>query len=354
MFCVENVKLHEIYEVFVRDLGVHGEGIGNVNGFTVFVKGALPDEIVKAEITLVKKTYALGKLISIVKKSPDRIKSHCIPDVTCGACQIPELSYEGQLKFKLNRVKSVISRIGKQDENKVLPVVSATHIVGYRNKMSIPIGTQNGKAVSGYYKSGTHEIIPSTDCMIQNETNNKLAKFAQDFINKNKITVYNEKTHKGSMRHIVGRIGDDGKLMAVIVTSTNELPCKEKWIEEMRKSVTEVISIYHNVQDKKTNVILGNKMEHIWGEKTLKASIGELTFEISPYSFFQVNKEQAEKLYEKALDFANLSGDETVIDAYCGTGTISLYLAQKAKHVIGIEIIKDAIENAKENAKKTK
>lgn len=351
---MENVKLHEIYEVFVRDLGVHGEGIGNVNGFTVFVKGALSDEIVKAEITLVKKTYALGKLISIVKKSPDRIESHCIPDVTCGACQIPELSYEGQLKFKFNRVKSVISRIGKQDENKVLPVVSATHIVGYRNKMSIPIGTQNGKAVSGYYKSGTHEIIPSTDCMIQNETNNKLAKFAQDFINKNKITVYNEKTHKGSMRHIVGRIGDDGKLMAVIVTSTNELPCKEKWIEEMRKSVPEVISIYHNVQDKKTNVILGNKMEHIWGEKTLKASIGKLTFEISPYSFFQVNKEQVEKLYEKALDFANLSGNETVIDAYCGTGTISLYLAQKAKHVIGIEIIEDAIENAKENAKRNK
>lgn len=346
------MELNSKYEVYIRDIGVHGEGIGDVDGFTVFVKGALPTEKVLAKITLLKKKYAVGTLISILEKSKERTIQTCIPNITCGACQISHLSYKGQLKFKESRVKAVISRIAKEDDKKVLPIISAIHTTGYRNKMSMPIGSHKGKVMLGYYKQGTHEIIPSTNCMIQNELNNKLAKFTESFINKYKLTAYDEKTHKGTFRHIVGRVGNENKLMAVIVTATKELPHKNEWIKELIEEIPNVVSIYHNVQDKKSNVILGKNIELLWGKPTLIASIGKLSFEVSPHSFFQVNKEQAEKLYEKTLEFANLSGNETVIDAYCGTGTISLYLAQKAKHVIGVEIVEAAIENAKENAKR--
>ena len=346
------VQMNEIYSVSVNDLGIHGEGIGKIEGFTIFIYGALPDEMVTVKIKKVKKSYAIGSLISIDKPSPYRVKNQCIPQKTCGACQISHLSYEGQLFFKMKHVKDVIQRIGKEKEEKIYPIIEAKHPIGYRNKMALPVGMKNGQITVGYYLTGTHEIIPSIDCMIQKEINNKVALFGQNFLRQHHIMPYDEKTGKGVFRHIMARIGDNEQLMIILITHTAELPHKEEWIKELKKAFPTLTSLYHNVQNKRNNVILGETMHLLWGDPTLTASIGPFTFDISPHAFFQVNQEQAEKLYNVALSYADLQGNETVIDAYCGTGTISLYLAQKAKHVIGIEIIPAAIENAQKNAEK--
>ena len=346
------VRIHEAYAVAIRDLGVHGEGIGSLDGFTIFVPGALPGETVTAKITLLKKSYALGKLLSIEQESPFRTMPECSVYENCGGCQLSHLIYEGQLDIKYRRVKDVIERIAGESGNLVRPVLPAAHPFAYRNKMAVPAGLVKGKAALGCYRQGSHDIIPVSSCAIQKEENNRLLRFARRFIEKYGISVYDEKTRKGSLRHVMGRVGDGGKMMAVLVTASEILPEEKRWIEEIKKELPEVVSLWHNIQSKPGNTILGAKIRHLWGRETLTASLCGLRFEVSPYSFFQVHKEQAEILYEKALAYADLKGGETVIDAYCGTGTISLCLAKKAKRVIGIEIVKPAIEDAKKNAKK--
>lgn len=345
------VRIHEAYTVAIRDLGVHGEGIGSVVGFTVFVPGALPGETVTAEITLLKKSYALGKLLSIEQKSPFRVVPECPVYENCGGCQLSYLTYEGQLDMKYRRVKDVIERIAGESGKLVRPVLPAAHPFAYRNKMAVPAGLVKGKSALGCYRQGSHDIIPVSSCAIQKEENNRLLRFARRFIEKYGISVYDEKTRKGSLRHVMGRVGDGRKIMAVLVTASETLPEEKRWIEEIQKELPEVVSLWHNIQPKTGNTILGEKIRHLWGGETLTASLCGLRFEVSPYSFFQVHKEQAEILYDKALAYADLKGGETVIDAYCGTGTISLCLAKKAKRVIGIEIVKPAIEDAKKNAK---
>lgn len=346
------VRIHEAYTVAIRDLGVHGEGIGSVDGFTVFVHGALPGETVTAEITLLKKSYALGKLLSIEQESPFRMVPECPVYEHCGGCQLSHLTYEGQLDMKYRRVKDVIERIAGESGDLVKPVLPAAHPFAYRNKMAVPAGLVKRKAALGCYRQGSHDIIPVSSCAIQKEENNRLLQFARWFIEKHGISVYDEKTRKGSLRRVMGRVGDDGKVMVVLVTASETLPEEKRWIEEIQKELPEAVSLWHNIQPKPGNTILGAKIRHLWGREMLTASLCGLRFEVSPYSFFQVHKEQAEILYEKALAYADLKGGETVIDAYCGTGTISLCLAKKAKRVIGIEIIKPAIEDAKKNAKK--
>lgn len=346
------VRIHEAYTVAIRDLGVHGEGIGSVDGFTVFVPGALPGETVTVKITLLKKSYALGKLLSIEQESPFRTVPKCPVYENCGGCQLSHLTYEGQLDVKYRRVKDVIERIAGESGDLVRPVLPAAHPFAYRNKMAVPAGLVKGKAALGCYRQGSHDIIPVSSCAIQKEENNRLLQFARRFIEKYGISVYDEKTRKGSLRHVMGRVGDDGKVMVVLVTASETLPEEKRWIEEIKKELPEVVSLWHNIQSKPGNTILGAKIRHLWGRETLTASLCGLRFEVSPSSFFQVHKEQAEILYEKALAYADLKGGETVIDAYCGTGTISLCLAKKAKRVIGIEIVKPAIEDAKKNAKK--
>lgn len=346
------VRIHEAYTVAIRDLGVHGEGIGSVDGFTVFVPGALPGETVTVKITLLKKSYALGKLLSIEQESPFRTVPECPVYENCGGCQLSHLTYEGQLDMKYRRVKDVIERIAGESGDLVRPVLPAAHPFAYRNKMAVPAGLVKGKAALGCYRQGSHDIIPVSSCAIQKEENNRLLQFARRFIEKYGISVYDEKTRKGSLRHVMGRVGDDGKVMVVLVTASKTLPEEKRWIEEIQKELPETVSLWHNIQPKPGNTILGTKIRHLWGRETLTASLCGLRFEVSPYSFFQVHKEQAEILYEKALAYADLKGGETVIDAYCGTGTISLCLAKKAKRVIGIEIVKPAIKDAKKNAKK--
>lgn len=344
------VKLNETYTASIRDLGIHGEGIGTVEGFTLFVPGALPGETVTTKIVAAKKSYAQGRLISIEKQSPFRAKPECPAYHACGGCQISHLTYEGQLAMKEQRVRDVVSRIGGFSEDLVLPVLPAEHPWNYRNKMAVPVAQATSGPVAGYYRQGSHQVVPIEGCLIQEEENNRVLRFAEGFMIRHHIQGYNEKARKGSVRHIMARTGDKGEVMVVIVTATPALPFQELWVKEMRELLPEVVSIYHNVQKSPGNVILGNTLHHLWGKKTLTASLTGLSFEVSPFSFFQVHRQQAEQLYAKALEYADLSGGETVIDAYCGTGTISLCLAKKAKKVIGIEIVKEAIDDAWKNA----
>lgn len=235
----------------------------------------------------------------------------------CGGCQLSHLTYEGQLDMKYRRVKDVIERIAGESGDLVRPVLPAAHPFAYRNKMAVPAGLVKGKAALGCYRQGSHDIIPVSSCAIQKEENNRLLQFARRFIEKYGISVYDEKTRKGSLRHVMGRVGDDGKEMVVLVTASETLPEEKRWIEEIQKELPEAVSLWHNIQPKPGNTILGAKIRHLWGRETLTASLCGLRFEVSPYSFFQVYKEQAEILYEKALEYADLKGGETVIDAYC-------------------------------------
>ncbi|MDY6084188.1 MAG: 23S rRNA (uracil(1939)-C(5))-methyltransferase RlmD [Dialister sp.] len=345
------VKKGSVLTLPVTDLGIHGEGIGRIDGFTVFVPGGLPGEQVSAEITQVKPSYAIGTLREILQTSRERVTPLCPAFGRCGGCQISHLSYEGQLAAKHKRVRDVIRRIGGIDRDVVRPVIPAASPYGYRNKMAAPAAKKDGKSCLGFYRQGSHELIPLSCCPIQNKENNALLARVSDFLRTHELPIYDEASGKGSLRHVVARTGKDGMLMVVLVTAAESLPCEQEWIAALR-SLPFVKSIYHNVQKRKGNVILGDKIRLLWGEKTIIASLMGLTFDISPYSFFQVHGAQAEILYETALAFADLSGGETVIDAYCGTGTISLCLARQAKKVIGLDIVKPAIDDAWKNAKR--
>lgn len=343
------VEKGQVYEVCINGLGNSGEGVGRYEGFTVFVPFALPGEVVKVRIDLVKKKYATGKIVEILESSPHRITPDCPVYGICGGCQLQHVSYEEQLRLKTQKVRDIMERIGQTNPDVVLPALGPTTPWHYRNKMQIPVGGRAGKAELGFYAMESHSIVPCVDCKIQDDGNNKMAQVCERLINESGLEPYNEVTGEGEIRHIIGRIGKSG-WMLIIVSTKPSLPDKEHWISTIRAELPEVKSIVLNHNPKKTNVIMGQDCTLLWGEDTISDTIDTLEFRLSPHSFFQVNPEQTTVLYKKALEYANLTGKETVIDAYCGTGTISLFLAQKAKHVIGIEIVEPAIVDAKANA----
>lgn len=345
------VEKGKTYEIKINNLGNSAEGVGRVAEFTIFVPYALPTETVLAEIVEVKKSYARGKIIKIIKESAARVKPKCAIYDKCGGCQLEHLDYGAQLQAKRQQVIDAITRIGGQKNIFVEPTIGAATPWNYRNKMQFPIGKNKGKVVIGCFAQGSHSIIDTCDCHIQKEGNNELVNAVRDIVTRLNIPVYNEDKHTGVLRHIVGRVGKNGDIMAVIVTATKNLPREKEFVKSLIKAVPKVVSIQQNIQTYRNNVIMGRDTKLLWGKPTIIDSIGKLNFHISPRSFFQVNSEQAAVLYSKALEYANLKGDETVIDAYCGTGTITLFLAQKAREVIGIEIVKPAILDARKNAR---
>lgn len=338
------------YEVKINSLGSSGEGVGRVNGFTVFVPGGLPGEKIKARIDEVKKTYATGKLVAVEEASKLRTEPECPVYKECGGCQLQHMTYEGQLEVKTQQVKDAMERIGHQKNLPVLPTLGAENPWNYRNKVAFPVGRDKGKTIVGCFAQGTHKIIDASNCLIQDELNNEAISAARDVIDKLRIPVYDEDRHVGVMRHVVARTGLKGQLMVVLVTATAKLPHEKEVIKLLRQRLPHMVSLQQNIQTYKNNVILGRETKLLWGRPTIKAKLGNFAFNVSARSFFQVNTKQAEVLYAKALEFAQLSGKETVIDAYCGTGTISLYLAQKARKVYGVEIVSPAIADAKKNA----
>ena len=339
----------------ITGLGSSGEGVGKYEGFTVFVKGALPVEEVCVKITLVKKNYAVGALQEIVQASAERVEPACPVYKECGGCQLQHLSYAGQLSCKRQQVQDALGRIGHLDIE-VLPVLGANDPWNYRNKMQFP-AAMNAEVVLniGCYATATHSVVDTDACMISKEANNAIMKTVRTWMQHYNISAYDEKTGKGLVRHVMGRVGvHSGEVMAVIITSGYDIPHRTVLVEWLKRYVPGLVSVVQNINKKQTNVVMGSKTRVLYGAETIKDSLGSLSFNIAPQAFFQVNSEQAEKLYNKALEFAALGGNETVVDVYCGTGTISLYLARHAKKVYGIEIVAPAIENAKKNAEENK
>lgn len=345
------VQKNDYIEVEFEDLTHDGAGVAKVDGYPLFVKNALPGEKAKIKVIKVNKGYGFGRLEEILEQSPYRVDAPCPIYKECGGCQLQHLSYEGQLLAKEKQVRDVLTRIGKLENVKVHPVLGMSEPWRYRNKAQVPVGEREGGLIAGFYQQRSHEIIDMEACMIQQEKNDEVVQAVKRICTKYGVTAYNEQRHKGSLRHIMARHGQVTKeVMVVLVTRTSELPNKEKIVKEIVESVEGVKSIIQNVNSKKTNVILGDETRVLWGEEVIYDLIGNVKFAISSRSFYQVNPEQTKVLYDQALTYAELTGEETVIDAYCGIGTISLFLAQKAKKVYGVEIVPEAIADANRNA----
>ena len=341
--------------VKITDIGVNGEGIGKVDGYTLFIKDAVIGDTVEAKVMKAKKNYGYARLMKILESSPDRVEWKCSFARRCGGCQIQEMSYERQLAFKEQKVRGSLERIGGFDpaliDRVTEPVVGMEEPFYYRNKAQFPFGTdKEGNPVTGFYAGRTHDIIANTDCVLGVPVNKEILEIVLDFMRKNQISAYDEKNGSGLVRHVLIRYGFTTKeIMVCIVINGSGLPHADELIQRLcvidgMKS----ISISRNT--KQTNVIMGNSYEVLWGQGYITDYIGDIKYQISPLSFYQVNPVQTEKLYSLALEYAGLEGGETVWDLYCGIGTISLFLAQKAGQVYGVEIVPQAIDDARRNA----
>ncbi|MFB7816431.1 23S rRNA (uracil(1939)-C(5))-methyltransferase RlmD [Paenibacillus chitinolyticus] len=355
------------YTAEIIGIGHDGEGVGRVEGFTLFVPGALPGERVRLKVLKLKKQYGYAKLLEVLESSPDRVGAPCPIYDKCGGCQLQHLDYAAQLKVKRQLVVDNLERIGKlkvadplmQDTARaseadgivVYPTIGMSDPWRYRNKAQVPFGEEQGGLVGGFYAQGSHRIIDMETCLIQHANNDEVIAKVKEIGRGLGIRAYREETHEGLLRHVVVKVGfRTGEIMVVLVTNGKEIPHAEEWIEQIRTAIPGVASICQNVNTGRTNVIFGATTRVLWGREVIYDYIGDVKFAISARSFFQVNPVQTEALYGKALEYAGLNGGETVVDAYCGIGTISLFLAKHAKKVYGVEIVPEAIEDAKRNA----
>ena len=372
---------NDIVTVKIEDIGTEGEGIGKLEGFTLFVKDAVMGDVVEARLVKVKKNYAYARLEKVLTSSPLRVKPVCPYHKQCGGCQIQAMSYEAQLQFKENKVKNNLVRIGGFDrlfiESVMEPVVGMEQPWHYRNKAQFPVGTdKDGRIITGFYAGRTHSIIANTDCALGVEENEPILQKVLAYMQNEKVSAYDETTGQGLVRHILIRKGfTSGEIMVCLVINGKSLPKEDRLVSTLRE-IPGMTSIWLNYNTKNTNVIMGTECRVLWGQNTItdvihRRSIKEInsgkdclrydskenapqgiTFAISPLSFYQVNPIQTEKLYSLALEYAGLTGEETVWDLYCGIGTISLFMAQCAKEVHGVEIVPQAIEDARKNAER--
>ena len=372
---------NDIVTVKIEDIGTEGEGIGKLEGFTLFVKDAVMGDVVEARLVKVKKNYAYARLEKVLTPSPLRVEPVCPYHKQCGGCQIQAMSYEAQLQFKENKVKNNLVRIGGFDQLFIESVMES--VVGmeqpwhYRNKAQFPVGTdKDGRIITGFYAGRTHSIIANTDCALGVEENEPILQKVLAYMQNEKVSAYDETTGQGLVRHILIRKGfTSGEIMVCLVINGKSLPKEDRLVSTLRE-IPGMTSIWLNYNTKNTNVIMGTEGRVLWGQNTItdvihRRSIEEInsgkdclrydskenapqgiTFAISPLSFYQVNQIQTEKIYRLALEYAGLTGEETVWDLYCGIGTISLFMAQCAKEVHGVEIVPQAIEDARKNAER--
>ncbi|TCS80583.1 23S rRNA (uracil(1939)-C(5))-methyltransferase RlmD [Tepidibacillus fermentans] len=346
------VQKNQIIEMDFTDLGHDGEGIGKYEGYTLFVPGVLPRERAKVKVTKVNKNYGYGQLIEILRKSPDRVEPRCSIYKQCGGCQLQHLSYQAQLEQKRKIVKDNLERISKINDVIIHPTLGMDNPWNYRNKSQVPFEQREAGLIAGFYAKGTHDVIDMKECVIQQEKSDIMVQTVRKIASELGIPAYNEVEHRGILRHVVSRVAvNTGELMLILVTNGKDFPNKDKLIEQIVEKIPNLTSLVQNINEERTNVILGFKSITLWGRDVIYDTIGDVKFAISPRSFYQVNPEQTKVLYEKALEYAALTGNENVIDAYCGIGTISLFLAQKAKHVYGVEIVPEAIKDAWNNAR---
>lgn len=351
-----SMKKNDIFDLEITDMGVDGEGIGHFDGMTFFVKDALIGDVIRARAMKLKKNYGYARVEEVLTPSAFRVKPECPHHRRCGGCQIQALSYDKQLEFKQEKVRGNLIRIGgfsaEEMDAKMLPVIGMEHPFRYRNKAQFPVGTdKEGNVVTGFYAARTHSIIPIDDCLLGVEENAPILEAVKDWMKANGVSAYNEETGKGLLRHVLIRFGFTTKeIMVCLIINGRTLPAQSDLISRLEK-FEGMTSISININTKNTNVILGDVTECIWGQAYITDYLGQVAYHISPQSFYQVNPVQTEKLYSTALEYAELTGEEYVWDLYCGIGTISLFLAQKAKKVYGVEIVPQAIEDAKNNAK---
>lgn len=351
------MQKNDLVTVAIEDIGVGGEGIGKVDGYTLFIKDAIIGDVVEAKIVKAKKNYGYARLMNIVTPSENRVEKPACPMARrCGGCQIQEMKYGAQLSFKKGKVRGNLERIGEVPTellDKVMqPIVGMEEPFHYRNKAQFPIGTdKEGHIITGFYAGRTHSIIPNTDCALGVAVNQKILEIILHFMENNHISAYDEEKHKGLVRHVLIRYGfKTDEIMVCLVINGEKLPHAEKLVDKLCE-ISGMTSITISVNKAKTNVIMGNEIKLLWGQTYITDYIGNVKYQISPLSFYQVNPVQTEKLYGLALDYASLTGNETVWDLYCGIGTISLFLAQNAKQVYGVEIVPQAIDDARNNAK---
>lgn len=340
------MKKNDIVEIEITGTTDEGMGVGRANGIAVFVPYALPGEIIRAIIIKVAKSYLVGKLLDVVKPSPNRVKSECEFFYKCGGCQFWNVQYETELEYKRQLVEDCIKRIGNIDVE-VPQVLGGRDCKGYRNKGQFPVSIDG----IGIYAAKSHRVIDVDRCIIQDETNPHVLACVREWMKKYNIEAYCEETDTGVIRHIYTRNGCGG-LMVCIVTRTEELLHSEELVKALHDVLGEKISgILQNVNKAKTNVVLGKTFKTLWGDDYLIDNIGEYKFKISPLSFYQVNNAQTVVLYNKAMEYAGLTGKETLWDMYCGIGTIGQYMSKGAAKIVGVEIVEDAVRNARENAR---
>lgn len=378
---IEGLPVAKNDEVVIDIIGMNhdGEGVGRSEGYTLFVQGALPGEKVRVKVLKTKKQYGYAKLLDVLEASPDRVAAPCPIYDRCGGCQLQHWSYAGQLAWKRQHVVDALERIGKlrvAGEPRptagaagaaggaegaettgrgpgitVLPTLGMAEPWRYRNKAQVPVGVTDGALVGGFYARGSHRIVDMETCLIQHEHNDDVVGRVKAIARDLGVTAYDEETGRGLLRHVVVKKAfRTGEMMLVLVTNGRDIPHADAWIGLIREQIPHVVSICQNVNTKQTNVIFGDETRVLWGRDVIYDYIGDVQFAISARSFYQVNPVQTEVLYGKTVEYAGLTGHETVIDAYCGIGTISLFLAQHAERVYGVEIVKEAIEDARTNA----
>jgi len=355
------MQKNEIVKVKIEDIGVGGEGIGKVDGYTLFIKDAIIGDVVEAKVMKAKKNYGYARLMNVLTPSKDRVEEPvCSMARKCGGCQIQEMKYPAQLAFKEAKVRGNLERIGEVPTELLDQIMHpAVGMDGegmqpfrYRNKAQFPIGTdKDGRVIAGFYAGRTHSIIENTDCALGVEVNEEILNCILDFMEEFKIPAYDEVKHKGLVRHVLLRYGfKTDEIMVCLVINGKTIPHCHDLVGRLRQ-IPGMTSITLSTNTAKTNVIMGDTIRLLWGQEFITDYIGEIKYQISPLSFYQVNPVQTEKLYGLALDYAGLTGNEAVWDLYCGIGTISLFLAKKAKQVYGVEIVPQAIDDAKNNAK---
>ncbi len=348
---VQPVKKNQYIEMIIIGLGHEGQGIGKYEGYTIFVPHGLPGDKIKVKVIKVNKNFGIGRLIEIIEESPNRVQPRCTVYKECGGCQLQHLSYDEQLNEKRKLVKDNLTRIGKIENVIIHPTIGMSDPWSYRNKSQIPFADSEGGLIAGFYSKGSHQIIDMKECLIQQEQNNLIVQAIRHISEEIGITAYNETTYQGILRHVITRVGvNTGDLMLILVTNRRQFENKEKLVKRIVEEVPNLTSLIQNINEQRTNVIMGRESIVLYGQEVIYDTIGNLRFAKSPRSFYQVNSEQTKVLYDKAMEYVGLTGEEIVIDAYCGIGTISLFLAQKAKHVYGVEIVPEAISDAKRNA----
>ena len=346
------MKKNDTFVITIEDLSDNGEGVGRLDGYIWFIKDTVIGDTVEAGVMKMKKTYGFARLIRIIEPSPSRIEPACPVARQCGGCQLQAMSYEEQLKFKERKVRNNLMRIGNLKDVPMLPIMGMDEPWRYRNKSQFPFGlNRDGEIITGFYAGRTHAIVENEDCLLGKEVNREILGIIKSFMKEYAIRPYDEESHTGLVRHALIRVGfKTGEIMVCLVINGRKMAHGEELVERLL-NVEGMTSISLNVNTERTNVILGKEIINLYGPGYITDYIGNVKYQISPLSFYQVNPVQTEKLYGTALEYAGLTGEETVWDLYCGIGTISLFLAQKAKKVYGVEIVPEAIEDAKMNAK---